>query len=129
MKNKTRYLIIAVGIIACWVMVTYILYYPSSSTLGEGFTVAFLYILTRKIALVAGIIILLVRILCRNNKFFLYILLSTLNLVIGISGILLYFFDEVNLPWLNECLLNLLIGFISFTDSFVLFRSVKEQEK
>jgi hypothetical protein len=125
MKKQNRYLIISLGLIACWAIINLLFYYPSSSALGNGFTVAFMLILTRNITLIIGIITLLARLLYKNNTYLLYILTATLNLVIGISGTLLFFLQKINLPGLNSCLVNLLIGFICFTDTFILFRSVK----
>lgn len=124
MKKTTRYLIVSLGLIAVWAIVNFIFYYPSTSGLGKGFTAGFMFILTRNIAIGGSIITLLLRILLKNNTYFPYILTTTLNLIIGISGIVLFWLKEINLPGLNECLLNLLIGFVCFADTFVLFRSV-----
>lgn len=49
-----------------------------------------------------------------------YVLFGTLNLLIGLLGVILYFRKIADMQWLHKSLLNLLVGVLMIVDSFLL---------
>jgi len=88
------------------------LFYPSQSELGKGFVVASFYMMLRYAALVGGIGLLFAYVFFRRkiSSLFIFIFLTTLNLAVCFSAVVLYFLRQANLEWLHDCLLNGLVG-------------------
>ena len=84
-----------------------------------------MHIFTRNFALYGALVILLLRVvrIIRSNANLIYIFMGMLNLTVGLLGIFLFYLSYANLPWLNKCLLNLLVGFIMWADTFIVFRT------
>ena len=61
----------------------------------------------------------LARLMKSNNGLF-YVVVGTLNVLVGIFCIALYSLGEADMPWLNKCLWNLLVGTFITIDIFVL---------
>lgn len=125
LNKKTRHLIISFGIISFWVIFNFLFFYPATNGMGRAFNLAIMYILTRNFALYGGLAVLLLRLLTviKSNTNVLYIFMGTLNLIVGIFCIILYYLSLADLPWLHDCLLNLLIGFVILTDTFIIFKT------
>lgn len=125
LSKRIKYLIISFGIIALWVVCNFLFFYPATNGMGRGFNLAVMYILTRNFALYGGLAVLLLRVtrITRSNAYMLYIFMGILNLLVGVLCVFLYCLSLANLPWLNKCLLNLLIGFIMSADTFIVFKA------
>lgn len=93
--------------------------------MGRAFNLAIMYILTRNFALYGGFAVLLLRLLTviKSNTNVLYIFMGTLNLIVGILCVILYYLSLADLPWLHNCLLNLLVGFVILADTFFIFKT------
>ena len=124
LQKKYRSLLISLAITGMLVALSYTLFYPDSSGLGKGFSVAIVYMIVRYAALYAGILILLVRLarLFRRTDSILYILPGTINFLVGAECVILYSLGEADRPWLYKCLLNLLIGALILADAFLVKR-------
>src|SRR5688572_29634796 len=125
LNKKTKHLIISFGLISFWVIFNFLFFYPATNGMGRAFNVAIMYILTRNFALYGGVVVLLLRLLTviKSNTNFLYILMGILNLFVGILCVILYYFSLADLPWLHDCLLNLLIGFVMLADTFIILKT------
>ena len=88
------------------------LFYPSHSELGKGFVVASFYMMLRYAALVGGIVLLFTYVFFRRkiSFSFIFIFMTTLNLAVCFSAVVLYFLQQANREWLHDCLLNGLVG-------------------
>ena len=109
-------------VIGIWAAFNFLFFYPATNGLGKGFNVVIMYMITAYIALVSGVLMLFLRLLriLKNNNSVVYILVGVLNAVAGILTVVLYMSHNVDLSWLNKCLLNLLAGFLILTDVFIL---------
>jgi|GEM_PF-2477574 len=89
-----------------------VLFNRSNSELGKGFVVASFYMMLRYAALVGGIVLLFAYVFFRRkiSSSFIFIFLTTLNLAVCFSALVLYFLRQANLEWLHDCLLNGLVG-------------------
>lgn len=131
LTKKYINLLISLGIIAAYVSLIFLLFYGNNNGLGKSFGVAVMYMLTRNVALVLGGIALLTRIfkLVKGNSNLFYVLTGTVNLCVGVLCIALYFFHQADMPWLNKCLLNLLIGFLIVADTVLLGLQINTDTK
>ena len=127
LQKKYRSLFISLTITGILVALSYSLFYPDSSGLGKGFSVAIVYMMVRYAALYAGILIFLARLarLLRNTDSILYVLPGTINFLVGAWCVILYSLGEADKPWLYKCLLNLLTGALILADVF----RVKKREE
>jgi hypothetical protein len=121
-KRKTGNLLISLLVICVVALLAFVMYYPDESTLGPYFGLSVVYMAIRYVAVTAGCIALLLRLvkLWKDNGNFLYLLLGTLNIAIAAISISLYFIQAGTVEWLNKSLFNLLIGVLIVFDSFVL---------
>lgn len=124
LNTRLRNLIISLGVIAFWVIFNFLFFYPATNGMGKAFNVSIMYILTRNVSLYGGLTVLLLRVLTilKSNTNILYIFMGVLNLAVGLLSIVLFYLSLADLPWLNKCLLNLLIGFIMTADTFIIFK-------
>ena len=122
MTLKYRNLLISIGIVAVWVLVSFIAFYPDEQGLGSTFSVSVLYIFTAYGCLVLGVIFILLRIIkvWKNRDALLYVLMGVANIAIGLIAIALYTLNLADREWLNKSLLNLLIGVLIVADVFLL---------
>lgn len=113
-------------IIFCWVGLNFLLFYPATNGLGDLFTVSVMFVITQYTMLIAGIVVLLLRLLkvIKSGRSFLATLTMEANIIIALFSILLYSLHKTDLVWLNRSMLNLLIGVLLLAD-FVLFKKTK----
>lgn len=120
MSKAVKYIFISLGIIAGWALWILGSTYLSADRAGILSVPWMYYILTRQVALFAGIALLLVRLFKWIRPQSLpYILAGTLNGCIGLLAIALYLSGHANQEWLNTCLYNLLLGTVMLGDTFV----------
>lgn len=121
MSLKYRNLLISIAIVAVWVLVNFIAFYPDKQGLGSTFGVSILYMLTGYGALMLGVLLLLLRIfkIWKNPGALLYVLIGVVNIAIGLIAIGLYFFHLADREWLNKSLLNLLVGVLIISDVYL----------
>ena len=99
--------------------ISFLIFYPSKSDLGKGFTIAVLYTVARYVFIWVGVAIFAIRIFkVISNSSYWYITVAVFNLFIGALALILYFSGNTDHSWLNLCLVNLLIGFILIADTF-----------
>lgn len=127
--SKASKLLVSFLIIVIGAATIFFFFYPSQSTLGRSFDVSIIFIIVRLCSLVLGLLGLLLRIIkiIRNTQL-VYILFGSLNCLIGIFCIYLYFTGRSDLAWLHKCLLNLLLGIILLADSFLINASSASQK-
>jgi hypothetical protein len=120
--QRYRYLLIAFFILVGYALGIFIVFYPGTTGLGAFFNLAVLLIFTYYIALSAGVILLLFRLFkwIKNKYSLIYILLGILNLGLAFIGIILYFLSKADMSWLHKSIGNLFVGFIIFSDVFLL---------
>lgn len=126
--KTTKYkLLLSFGIIGCWVGFNFFFFYPGKNGLGNFFNVTVIYLFTGYGALLAGILLLFLRGLgvLKSSESLVYVLVYTLNVCIFLLALAMYYTHSLDLPWLNRCLLNLLVGFLMLIDSFLLKKEVK----
>jgi len=101
------------------------MFYPSTNELGKGFVATSVYMMLRYAALIAAIILFLIRMffLRQLHSRFIYIFLATLNVAIFLSALVLFFFHHANREWLHACLLNAWVGVVMLGDAVL--RSTK----
>lgn len=116
--SPTSSFLISTGIIAFWVIVNFVLFYPARNGLGDLFTVALMFMFTEYTMLLAGVLILLLRLfkIIQSGRNFWVIFGLEINLLTGIFSILLFFLHKADLSWLNRSLLNLFIGVLLLAD-------------
>jgi hypothetical protein len=119
-KHTNRNLLLSILTVIGSMAVSLLVFYPSTSNLGEGFTVAIFYTISRYLFIGAGILVFLLRILrvVKKSSYW-YIMPAVFNLFIGGLAIFLYFSGKAELSWLNACLINLLIGFVMMADTYL----------
>jgi hypothetical protein len=122
LHRKYKNLGIALGILAVYIVTAAVLFYPGSTGLGTFFNFSVLLILTYNIAIAAGIVLLLLRLLkwYKDKLSLIYILTGTLNIFLAFSGFVLYFFEKADMAWLHNSIGNLFIGFLMYADIFFL---------
>jgi len=121
-SNKYRNLIAAVIIIMIWAGIILLISSNSKGALGDGFALYSWIALTRLGALIGGAILLLlrvVRVLKQKMNFF-YVLAGTLNVCLGILGIVLFLSSGTGSTILHEFLPTLLIAVLIMGDIFFL---------
>src|SRR5689334_11659993 len=108
--SKASKLLVSLLIIVIGAATIFFFFYPSQSTLGKSFDVSIIFIIVRLCSLLLGLLGLLLRIIkiIRNTQL-VYILFGSLNCLIGIFCIYLYFTGRSDIDWLHKCLLNLLL--------------------
>lgn len=81
-----------------------------------------MFLMLRYFALWSGIIVLLLRLLrvIKNKHSFLYIFISSLNIILGVSGIYFFGFKYISIGMVHMFIINLIIGVIILTDIFLL---------
>ena len=116
--DATNNLLISTVIIAFWVTMNFLLFYPATNGMGDFFTVSIMFIVTEYTMLIAGIAILLLRFFraIKSSGNFLVVFAMETNILIGLFSIFLYLLHKSDLIWLNRSLLNLLIGVLLFAD-------------
>ena len=121
-NRKYLNLLFTFVIIAATTFLTFLLFYRDNNALGESFNVQVIYILVRNAAVVVGGGALLFRVIgvLRTNSNFIYMLIGSLNLIIAITCIVMYFLGILTMAWLNKCLLNTFVGFLILADIFLL---------
>ena len=118
-ESKNRNLLFAILTLCSIVAISFLIFYPSKSDLGKGFTIAVLYTVARYVFIWVGVAIFAIRIFkVISNSSFWYITVAVFNLFIGALALILYFSGNTDHSWLNLCLVNLLIGFILIADTF-----------
>jgi len=124
--NTINSLLISTVIIAFWVTMNFLLFYPATNGMGDFFSVAIMFIITEYTMLIAGVAILLLRLfkVVKSGSNFLVVFAMETNILIGIFSVFLYLMHKSDLIWLNRSLLNLLIGVLLFAD-FLLFKRPK----
>lgn len=77
-----------------------------------------MFLLTRYFGLWSGVVVLLLRLLriIKNKQSFIYIFIGLLNTSLGVLGIFLSTFKQVNIDLLHMFIFNLSIGLIIFID-------------
>ncbi len=126
---STRFMtnmLISTILLILWVAVNYLLFYPSTNGMGDFFGVSIMYIITTYTMLIVGALVLLLRFvkILQSGHTFVVVLSMELNIVIGVTSIILYVFNKADLPWVNKSLLNLLVGVLLLGDC-ILFREKK----
>lgn len=119
-SKKAKNIGISLGILAAWVCIVIILAALSSN---DPNNISLVYIWVRFSGLLAGfggLLFLALRIFksIDRSRIFLYTLLGTANLILGLCGVTFYFMRKINTLGLHDLLPNLLIGVIIFTDIF-----------
>ena len=124
--TATKSLIISTLIIACWVALNFLLFYPAKNGLGDFFAVSIMFIITQYAMLIAGVVVLLLRLfkVIKSGRGFWVTFTIETNILIALFSILLYCLHKSDLVWLNRSLLNLLIGVLLLAD-FLLFNKTK----
>ena len=119
-KHTNRNLLLSILTVIGSIAVSLLVFYPSTSNLGEGFTVAIFYTISRYVFIVAGILAFVLRVLrvIKNSSYW-YIMPAVFNLFIGSLAIFLYLTGKAELFWLNACLINMLIGFVMIVDTYL----------
>lgn len=122
MQRKYQNLFVSLAIIMGSTSICVMIFYPSTSELGKGFSIGVIYMLTLYFALISGVIFLVSRLLrlFKWSDSMIYVLFGTLNLLIGLLGVILYFRKIADMQWLHKSLLNLLVGVLMIVDSFLL---------
>ena len=122
MPIRTKNLIISLGIVALLGVLVVLLFYPGKGNLGATFGIATIFILISYFTLPLAVIALILRVarLLKANYGLPYILVGVANIIIGVIAIFLYFFYHIELTWLNKFLLNLLVGTLILSDSFLI---------
>lgn len=92
-----------------------------------------LYIWMKMTTLVAGfsgLLMLVLRIfkVIDRDRNFLYTLLGTANMVLGLLGICFYFLNKINITGLHDMILNLFVGVVVLSDVFLLEIIFKKNE-
>ena len=120
MTLKYRNLLISIGIVAAWVLVNFIAFYPDRQGLGSTFSISVIFIFTSYASLILGVMFLLLRIIkiWKNPSALFYVLIGVVNITIGLIAIAMYFSHMADREWLNKSLLNLLVGVLIITDVF-----------
>ena len=121
MTLKYRNLSISIGIVAAWVLVNFIAFYPDRQGLGSTFSVSVIYVFTAYGSLTVGVILLILRIIkvWKNRSALLYVLIGVINIAIGLIAVSMYFSHMANREWLNKSLLNLLLGVLIISDVYL----------
>ena len=120
-REKNRTLFRAFLVVISGVVLLFLLYFPSHRKLGDYFAVSIAWIMISYSALGIGIIYLLLRIfhIIKDNGGLLYVIAGIINAGSGILAIILYMLNGIERGWLHDCLLNLLIGTLIFSDIFL----------
>jgi hypothetical protein len=121
--RKYKNLAAAFAILAVYIVIVALLFYPGSAGLGGYFNLSVLLIFTYYIAITTGIVLLLLRLFkwYKDRFSLIYILAGTLNLCLAFAGFVLYYVGKADMTWLHNSFGNLFIGFLFFADTFILF--------
>ena len=124
--HTTKSFLVPTIVIICWVALNFILFYPAKNGLGDFFSVTVMFIITEYTMLIAGIVVLVLRLfkVIKSGHSFLVTFTMETNILIAILSILLYILHKSDLVWVNRSLLNLLVGVLLLAD-FVLFKKTK----
>jgi hypothetical protein len=120
-QAKYKNLLLSILVIAVGTAVIIFLFYPGKSELGPSFGIEAILLMMRYIAWIAGAIFLvlrIVRIIPRLNIF--YSLIGTLNILIGLLAVSLYFFFQSSISWFHLFIINQLVGAIICFDIYLL---------
>jgi hypothetical protein len=108
-------------IIVIYILVLFILFYPSQSPLGKSFGIVSLYMLSTYAALILGGLLVLLRLskVVKDPSSFFYILFANLNFAITATATGLFLAHEAEFSWLRHSFLNLLLGVIMIGDLLI----------
>jgi hypothetical protein len=86
--------------------------------MSGSFNMDMSWIALRYLFLWASCILLFLRLtkMLRQNNSFLYAGVTVMDILFGISGLLLFFSGRANMWWLSQCLLNWLAGLVMLAD-------------
>jgi hypothetical protein len=121
--NKTLYqnLYLSLLIVAVATAVVFIFFYHENHPLNNHFDIIIILMNTRYVALYAGAICLLLRVFrVLKNENLIYLLTGTINIGLGLLTVVQFYLGNVETPWFNKTLINLLIGVLIFADAFFL---------
>lgn len=121
--RKYKNLVASILFLAAYMIIAVLLFYPGSTGLGDFFNLSVLLIFTYYLAISAGILLLLLRLIkwFKDRYSFIYVLVGVLNLSLACTGFVLYYFEKADTAWLHNSIGNLFIGFLIFADIFILF--------
>jgi hypothetical protein len=123
MQQKYRNMGWAIVLLMVWSAAIFWISDRSDSDWGHGFALYSWVELTRWVCLGAAGLLFLLRVfrLVDQDRNFLYCCFAMVNAAIGLTGIVLYPFENWNVTAMHEFLLNLLVGVVMLAD--VLFFS------
>jgi hypothetical protein len=120
-KIKYKNLLLSILVIAFGTLIIVFLFYPGKSELGPSFDIEAILLMVRYLGWIAGVLLLLmriIRIIPRLNLF--YSLIGTLNTLLGVFAVLLYFFYQSSTSWFHLFIINLLVGAFIYIDIYLL---------
>lgn len=122
MASMARKLVISTVIIIALVALSFGLFFPSKNGLGEFFSLSIVFMAVSYVSIGIGVLIIALRALniIRNSTGLLSIFFGEINTAFGFIAIVLYCTQNANHLLLRQGLLNLLIGVVLLTDSFIL---------
>jgi hypothetical protein len=121
-KKEYMNLLFAVVTTATYTFLISFFFNEENTVIGKSFFGGVLYIITRNVSVLAGAMALFLRLvrLIKQSSGFLYVLIGSLNVIIGASCIIMFYLNYAAMEWLNKCLLNALVGFLMIVDTFLL---------
>jgi hypothetical protein len=123
MKSKGKRFIISWGIVLSLFSLLLVLLYPGKGKLGHWFAVSAVFTIARDSALYAGMGLLFIRLIKIISPLYqIYIFGCTINIAIGLIGVVLYWLSSSQMTLGNACLYNLLLGVI-FLGDIMLYKS------
>lgn len=121
LNRKLHNLLLSIIMLALLASIMIFVFYPSNSKLGDKFGLAVALLFCRYIGLFIGAGLILLRLLSivKNNSTLIYIFAGSLNIsLVGLSLVLLVSNNMIS-PVFNAFFFNMLIGAIIFIDVMV----------
>jgi len=110
---------------AVFLLLALLVFYWKMSGSNAHFNLVVLLIAIRYVLLCTSILLIILRQFKLTVKSinYLYLMASLLNVLIGIFSLIFYFFGRANMWWLNQTMLNWLVGLLMVLDIFIFSKS------